>query len=70
MITAAPAPWPGGAMITGMSVPSLVVTIDFSLAIVILPCFRGRENWRPSTHLAPRLTAGLGWSFPLFLSPD
>ena len=37
---------PGGAMTTGMAVPSLVVTINFSLAIVI-PCgFRGRENGR------------------------
>lgn len=44
MITATPAPWPGGAMSTGMSVPSLVVTIVVSLTIMI-PChFRGREN--------------------------
>lgn len=62
MIKATPAPWPSGAMTTGISIPLLVVTINFSLAIVILPCFRGRENGRPSTHLAPRFDGG-AWLF-------
>lgn len=58
MITATPAPQCAGAMITGMTVPSLVVTINFSFAIVILPCFRGRKDGHPFYVLGPTFDGG------------